>query len=218
MGSEAAVPPNKNGTKESSLEDIEEAYLELIRAYSACLAYIIIEKRYFLHFMVPLIIMRRLRKRVNSLRSTFLFIMAAEKKDEDGLNSIQKFKQYSEDLNIIREHIIKSESSYIFAHSTPAIISLLLIFLRYTIGLQTGKLFELAVSFIELILFFVLFIIVVEILLTILLLVPSLLESRKIFNRFGINEKENRFYELSRNYFWMMSGFIPVLTPSVRQK
>jgi hypothetical protein len=31
---------------------------------------------------------------VNTLRATFLFIMAAEKKDEDGSNSIQKFKQY----------------------------------------------------------------------------------------------------------------------------
>jgi hypothetical protein len=139
MGSETAVSPNKNGIKESSLEDIEEAYLELIKAYSACLAYIIIEKRYLLHFMVPLIIMRRLRKRVNTLRATFLFIMAAEKKGEGGSNSIQKFKQYSEDLSILREHIIKSESSFIFAHSTPAIVSLLLIFLRYTIGLQSGK-------------------------------------------------------------------------------
>jgi hypothetical protein len=207
MESEAAVAPNKNGLKELSLADIEDAYLELVRAYSACLAYIIIEKRYLLHFMVPLIIMRRLRKRVNSLRATFLFIMAAEKKDESSSNSIQKFKQYSEDLNALREHIIKSESSYIFAHSTPAIVSLLLIFLRYTIGLQTGRFFELAVSFIELILFFVLFIILVEIILTILLLVPSLLESRKVFNRFSINEKEKQFYKLSQNYFWMISGF-----------
>lgn len=92
--------------------------------------------------------MRKMRKRVNTLRATFLFIMAAEKKDGDGSNSIQKFKQYSEDLNTLREHIIKSESSYIFAHSTPAIVSLLLIFLRYTIGPQTGKFFELAVRFI----------------------------------------------------------------------
>lgn len=207
MGSDTVVSPNKDGIKESSLLDIEEAYLELIRAYSACLAYIIIEKHYLLHFMVPLIIMRRLRKRVNSLRATFLFIMAAEKKDEGNSNSIQKFKQYSEDLNILREHIIKSESSYLFSHSTPAIVSLLLIFLRYTIGLQTGKFFELAVSFIELILFFVLFMILIEIILTILLLVPSLLESRKIFNRFGIDEKEKQFYKLSQNYFWTISGF-----------
>jgi hypothetical protein len=90
MGSETVVSPIKNGIKESSLEDIEEAYLEVIRAYSACLAYIIIEKHYLLHFMVPLIIMRRMRKRVNTLRATFLFIMAAEKKDEGGLNRIQK--------------------------------------------------------------------------------------------------------------------------------
>jgi hypothetical protein len=207
MGSEAVVSPNKNGLMESSLVDIEEAYLELIRAYSACLAYIIIEKRYLLHFMVPLIIMRRLRKRVNTLRATFLFIMAAEKKEEASSNSTQKFKQYSEDLNTLREHIIKSESSYLFAHSTPAIVSLLLIFLRYTIGLQTGKYFELAVRFIELILFFVLFVILVEIILTILLLVPSLMESRKIFNRFGITEKEKQFFKLSQNYFWMISGF-----------
>jgi hypothetical protein len=207
MGSEAVVSPNKNGIKESSLEDIEEAYLEVIRAYSACLAYIIIEKHYLLHFMVPLIIMRRMRKRVNTLRATFLFIMAAEKKDEGGSNSIQKFKQYSDDLNTLREHIIKSESSYLFSHSTPAIVSLLLIFVRYTIGLQTGKFFELALGFIELILIFVLFIILIEIILTILLLVPSLLESRKVLNRFGINEKEGQFYKLCKNYFWTISGF-----------
>ena len=51
MGSETLVSPNINGIKESSLEDIEEAYLELVKAYSACLAYIIIEKHYHLHFM-----------------------------------------------------------------------------------------------------------------------------------------------------------------------
>jgi hypothetical protein len=128
MGNETLVSPNKNGIGESSLEDIEKAYLELIKAYSSCLAYIIIEKRYLLHFMVPLIIMRRMRKRVNTLRATFLFIIAAQKKEGDGPNSIHKFKQYSEDLNTLREHIIKSESSYIFSHSTPAIVSLLLIF------------------------------------------------------------------------------------------
>lgn len=120
---------------------------------------------------------------------------------------MQKFKQYSDDLNSLREHIIKSESSYIFAHSTPAIVSLLLIFLRYTIGLQAGKFFELAIRFIELILFFVLAIILIEIILTILLLVPSLLESGKVFNRFGINEKEKKFYKSSQNYFEIISGF-----------
>lgn len=207
MGSDTVVSPNKNGTKESSLVDIEEAYLELIRAYSACLAYIIIEKHYLLHFMVPLIIMRRMRKRVNTLRSTFLFIIAAEKKDEISLSNIQKFKLYSEDLNILREQIIKSESSYILSRSTPAIVSLLLIFLRFTVGLPTGRFFELAVRFIEAILIFVLFIILMQIILTMLLIVPSLLESRKVLNRFGINEKEKKFYKLSQNYFRPISGF-----------
>jgi hypothetical protein len=65
--------------------------------------------------------------------------------------------------------------------------------------------FELAVYFIELILFFVIFIILIEIILTILLLVPSVLESRKVFNRFGTNEKEKQFYKLSQNYFWMIA-------------
>ena len=189
------------------LGEIEDAYLELIKAYSAFLAYVIIEKRYLLHFMVPLIIMRRMRKRVNTLRSTFLFIITAEKKDENSLNNMQKFKLYSEDLNILREQIIKSESSYILSRSTPAIISLLLIFMRFTVGLPKGKFFELAVRFIELILLFVLFIILMQIILTILLIVPSLLESRKMLNRFGINEKEKRFFELSQNYFRLISGF-----------
>ena len=207
MGSETVASHNKKEIRESSLEDIEEAYLELIKAYSACLAYIVIEKHYLLHFMVPLIIMRRMRKRVNTLRATFLFIIAAEKKDDDSLNNIQKFKLYGEDLNILREQIIKSESSYILSRSTPAIISLLLIFMRFTVGLPKGKFFELAVRFIELILLFVLFIILMQIILTILLIVPSLLESRKMLNRFGINEKEKRFFELSQNYFRLISGF-----------
>ena len=207
MGSETVASHNKKEIRESSLEDIEEAYLELIKAYSACLAYIVIEKHYLLHFMVPLIIMRRMRKRVNTLRATFLFIIAAEKKDDDSLNNIQKFKLYGEDLNILREQIIKSESSYILSRSTPAIISLLLIFMRFTVGLPKGKFFELAVRFIELILLFVLFIILIQIILTILLIVPSLLESRKLLNRFGINEKEKRFFELSQNYFRLISGF-----------
>ena len=123
------------------------------------------------------------------------------------IESANTSAQYSEDLNTLREHIIKSESSYLFLHSTPAIVSLLLIFVRYTIGLQTGKFFELALRFIELILIFVLFIILIEIILTILLLVPSLLESRKVLNRFGINEKEEQFYKLFQNYFWTISGF-----------
>jgi len=207
MESETVVSPNNKEIKESSLGDIEDAYLELIKAYSAFLAYVIIEKRYLLHFMVPLIIMRRMRKRVNTLRSTFLFIITAEKKDENSLNNMQKFKLYSEDLNILREQIIKSESSYILSRSTPAIISLLLIFMRFTVGLPKGKFFELAVRFIELILLFVLFIILMQIILTILLIVPSLLESRKMLNRFGINEKEKRFFELSQNYFRLISGF-----------
>jgi len=207
MGSETVVSPNNKEIRESSLGDIEDAYLELIKAYSAFLAYVIIEKRYLLHFMVPLIIMRTMRKRVNTLRSTFLFIITAEKKDENSLNNIQKFKLYSEDLNILREQIIKSESSYILSRSTPAIISLLLIFMRFTVGLPKGKFFELAVRFIELILLFVLFIILMQIILTILLIVPSLLESRKMLNRFGINEKEKRFFELSQNYFKLISGF-----------
>jgi hypothetical protein len=207
MESETVVSPNNKEIRESSLGDIEDAYLELIKAYSAFLAYVIIEKRYLLHFMVPLIIMRRMRKRVNTLRSTFLFIITAEKKDENSLNNMQKFKLYSEDLNILREQIIKSESSYILSRSTPAIISLLLIFMRFTVGLPKGKFFELAVRFIELILLFVLFIILMQIILTILLIVPSLLESRKMLNRFGINEKEKRFFELSQNYFRLISGF-----------
>lgn len=207
MESETVVSPNKKDIRESSLEGIEDAYLELIKAYSAFLAYVVIEKRYLLHFMVPLIIMRRMRKRVNMLRSTFLFIITAEKKDENSLNNIQKFKQYSEDLNLLREQIIKSESSYILSRSTPAIISLLLIFMRFTVGLPKGKFFELAVRFIELILLFVLFIILMQIILTILLIVPSLLESRKMLDRFGINEKEKRFFELSQNYFRLISGF-----------
>ena len=207
MGSETVVSPNNKEIRESSLGDIEDAYLELIKAYSAFLAYVIIEKRYLLHFMVPLIIMRTMRKRVNTLRSTFLFIITAEKKDENSLNNIQKFKLYGEDLNILREQIIKSESSYILSRSTPAIISLLLIFMRFTVGLPKGKFFELAVRFIELILLFVLFIILMQIILTILLIVPSLLESRKMLNRFGINEKEKRFFELSQNYFKLISGF-----------
>ena len=207
MESEIVVSPNKGDIRKSSLEDIEDAYLELIKAYSAFLAYVVIEKHYMLHFMVPLIIMRRMRKRVNMLRSTFLFIIIAEKKDESSLNNIQKFKQYSEDLNILREQIIKSESSYILSRSTPAIISLLLIFMRFTVGLPKGKFFELAVRFIELILLFVLSIILIQIILTMLLIVPSLLESRKMLNRFGINEKEKQFYELSQNYFRLISGF-----------
>jgi hypothetical protein len=207
MESETVVSPKNKEIRESSLGDIEDAYLELIKAYSAFLAYVIIEKRYLLHFMVPLIIMRRMRKRVNTLRSTFLFIITAEKKDENSLNNMQKFKLYSEDLNILREQIIKSESSYILSRSTPAIISLLLIFMRFTVGLPKGKFFELAVRFIELILLFVLFIILMQIILTILLIVPSLLESRKMLNRFGINEKEKRFFELSQNYFRLISGF-----------
>lgn len=80
MESETVVSPKNKEIRESSLGDIEDAYLELIKAYSAFLAYVIIEKRYLLHFMVPLIIMRRMRKRVNTLRSTFLFIITAEKK------------------------------------------------------------------------------------------------------------------------------------------
>ena len=207
MESETVVSPKDKEIRESSLGDIEDAYLELIKAYSAFLAYVIIEKRYLLHFMVPLIIMRRMRKRVNTLRSTFLFIITAEKKDENSLNNMQKFELYSEDLNILREQIIKSESSYILSRSTPAIISLLLIFMRFTVGLPKGKFFELAVRFIELILLFVLFIILMQIILTILLIVPSLLESRKMLNRFGINEKEKRFFELSQNYFRLISGF-----------
>lgn len=207
MESETVISPNKKDIRESSLEGIEDAYLELIKAYSSFLAYVVIEKRYLLHFMVPLIIMRRMRKRVNMLRSTFLFIITSEKKDENSLNNIQKFKQYGEDLNLLREQIIKSESSYILSRSTPAIISLLLIFMRFTVGLPKGKFFELAVRFIELILLFVLSIILIQIILTVLLIVPSLLESRKMLNRFGINEKEKQFYELSQNYFRLISGF-----------
>ena len=56
MGSETVASHNKKEIRESSLEDIEDAYLELIKAYSACLAYIVIEKHYLLHFMVPLIL------------------------------------------------------------------------------------------------------------------------------------------------------------------
>ena len=89
MGSETVASHNKKEIRESSLGDIEDAYLELIKAYSAFLAYVIIEKRYLLHFMVPLIIMRRMRKRVNTLRSTFLFIITAEKKRREF------FKQYA---------------------------------------------------------------------------------------------------------------------------
>jgi len=207
MGSETVASHNKKEIRESSLEDIEEAYLELIKAYSACLAYIVIEKHYLLHFMVPLIIMRRMRKRVNTLRATFLFIITAEKKDEDSLNNIQKFKLYGEDLNILREQIIKSESSYILSRSTPAIVSLLLIFLRFTVGIPSGKFLELAVRFIEIILLLVLIIILMQIILTMLLLVPSLLESGKLLNRFGINEKEKKFYKLSQKYFGLISGF-----------
>ena len=59
MGSETVASHNKKEIRESSLGDIEDAYLELIKAYSAFLAFVIIEKRYLLHFMVPLIIMRR---------------------------------------------------------------------------------------------------------------------------------------------------------------
>ena len=135
MESETVISPNKKDIRESSLEGIEDAYLELIKAYSSFLAYVVIEKRYLLHFMVPLIIMRRMRKRVNMLRSTFLFIITSEKKDENSLNNIQKFKQYGEDLNLLREQIIKSESSYILSRSTPAIISLLLTKLPFaTVG------------------------------------------------------------------------------------
>ena len=170
MESETVQSPNNKEIRESSLGDIEDAYLELIKAYSAFLAYVIIEKRYLLHFMVPLIIMRRMRKRVNTLRATFLFIITAEKKDEDSLNNIQKFKLYGEDLNILREQIIKSESSYILSRSTPAIVSLLLIFLRFTVGIPSGKFLELAVRFIEIILLLVLIIILMQIILTMLLL------------------------------------------------
>jgi len=107
---------------------------------------------------------------VNTLRATFLFIITAEKKDEDSLNNIQKFKLYGEDLNILREQIIKSESSYILSRSTPAIVSLLLIFLRFTVGIPSGKFLELAVRFIEIILLLVLIIILMQIILTMLLL------------------------------------------------
>jgi len=207
MGNETVLSPNEKEMRESSLEDIEEAYLELIKAYSACLAYIYIEKRYLLHFMLPLIIIRSVQKRVNRLRATFLFIIAAEKKEGEGSNSIQKFKLYCEDTNVLREQMIKSESSYIISRSTPAIVSLLLIFLRYTVGLPTGKFYELAVLFIDSILLLVLLVILIEIILTMLLIVPSLLESRNVFNRFGINEKEKQFYKLSQNYFWLISGF-----------
>ena len=125
----------------------------------------------------------------------------SRKKDEDSLNNIQKFKLYGEDLNILREQIIKSESSYILSRSTPAIVSLLLIFLRFTVGIPSGEFLKLAVRFIEVILLLVLIIILMQIILTMLLLVPSLLESGKVLNRFGINEKEKKFYKLSQNYF-----------------
>ena len=46
-----------------------------------------------------------------------------------------------------------------------------------------------------------------QIILTMLLLVPSLLESGKLLNRFGINEKEKKFYKLSQKYFGLISGF-----------
>lgn len=122
MEGEIGVSSNIEEMRRLSLKDIEEAYLDLMKAYSICLAALILEKRKCWHYMGPLVIRWRTKKRVDMLRATFLLLIAAENDAET--ERLERFKLYYEDMKYLSEQLVKSGYMDLLFGSTPALLSI----------------------------------------------------------------------------------------------
>jgi hypothetical protein len=206
MASEIEVSTKKEREmRRLSLEDIEEAYLGLMNAYSMCLASLIVEKRKLLHYMVPLTLRWRTKKRVDMLRATLLLLITAEKKEDEDSEIIKKYKLYCDDMKSFSDQIANSGYMSMLFGSTPAIILLLFSFINRIIETPEGgfknldKLNQL-VRYIPDLFYLGLLLMSLVLLIQIILLFLGFIESGHIFNRFGVNEKDMQFYKLVKNY------------------
>ena len=215
MGSEIKVLPKEREMGRISLEDIEEAYLGLMNAYSMCLASLIVDKCKRRHYMVPLTLRWRTKKRVDMLRVTLLLLIAAEKKEslDQGNDSkiIKRFGLYCEDMKSFSDQIVNSGYMGVLKASSPPIILLLSSLIKYLIdltngmseNLDLGRFQHILDSFYNLLLLWIIIVIMVffaEMILIIVLLIFSFVEAGHIFNTFEIKEKDKHFYKLVKDY------------------
>ncbi|HOO52924.1 MAG TPA: hypothetical protein PLM24_00335 [Methanothrix sp.] len=201
MEDEIRASSKKEASIDPSLKDIEEAYLDLMKAYSACLAALILEKRKRWHYMVPLVIRWRTKKRVDMLRVTFLLLIAAESDAETEI--IKRFKLYCEDMKSLSDQLLKSGCMDLLFGSTPAILIILFSFVKSMTEIQKetfNKLFLDISNLFSLGLLLLLLLLSLLIIFIIILIFAGFPESGRMFSRFGVFGKDKQFYRLIRNY------------------
>ena len=194
------------GKKESleKLEEIEEAYFELMKAYSYCLTILNVRaKKYYykLSWLTPKIVRYRIGQHVDFLQEVFLSLIV-QNKDKNNSEIIKKFELYCEDMNKLSVQVRESGLATRFydirgaiAVLIPGIISLLTA-LDVLWGIIKEK---------DPVVLLIIYVLISIFILLVLYFIPvslvwSALKSTRVLIVTGVQDKQDKIFNIIQEY------------------
>jgi hypothetical protein len=204
------VEEKKLSKEDEKILGIEEAYIDLIKAYSSCLTalkvktyYRNVKERFKAMFslkpkwssteakllgniLAPRLTKWRIRRQVDLLRAAFLLLISQNRNKIDS-KIIKQFELYCEDMTKLSAQFEKSGLIAIFYAAIPAItgVTALVVATKPTSSeLSFVPVFFISITIFYLVYFFVFF------------LIAGFMGSKRIFRDAEVPEKENRIFSL----------------------
>ena len=195
---------NDEGKEELALGkfiEIEEAYFDLMKAYSYCLTILNVRaKKYYYNpsWLTPKIVRYRIRQHVDFLQEVFLSLNV-QNKDKNNSEIIKKIELYCEDMNKLSVQVKETGLATLFLNIPSAVITGSISLLT-AYGTWSIKNIDIGVipHFVPMLLVFVLFILFV-------IYVPvsigwSILKSGRVLRKTGVQEKQDKIFNIIQEY------------------
>jgi hypothetical protein len=176
------------------LEEIEEAYFDLMKAYSSCLTTLNLKAQdcYFNRFwLTPKIVRHRIGQHVNFLREVFLSLIA-QNRDKIDSKVIKKIELYCDDMNKLSVQVTESGFATRFYGIPGAIAALIPGIIIILTAIEVSDIRDPVVLFLVFI-SFVSFYIAVSIF-------YSVQKSTRVLTVTGVQEKQKTIFNLLQEY------------------
>jgi hypothetical protein len=182
--------------------EIEEAYFDLMKAYSSCLTILNVKATdcYFNRFwLTPKIVRHRIGQHVNFLREVFLSLIAQNREKIDS-KIIKRFELYCGDINKLSVQVTESGSAsifkinptVIFASVATGLLSIITGLIRLILDLQN---ILVTIGFITIVLLLVLISLYFFI-----SCVCSARKSNRVLCKTGVEDKQKTIFGLLQEY------------------
>ena len=199
---------SKDDEKESlkKLEEIEEAYFDLMKAYSSCLTILNVKATdccFNRFWLTPKIVRHRIGQHANFLREVFLSLIAQNREKIDS-EIIKRFELYCVDINKLSVQVKESCSAsilniapiVIFASIATGLLSIITGLIRLIPGLQNifGT-FLITIGIIAIV-----FLLVFISLYFVISCVGSARKSGRVLRKTGVEDKQDTIFNLLQEY------------------